>query len=314
MTVLEKLEKKVKKMPLPQVIQASSNSQLGLTLNENSPLALTLSWQQVLAEISEALIAENAVKVFQLLFCDLDYRQLNHNAVNDLCHLVRQPVDRNAIGEIEAKLNSLKKIINQYLESPQINTQLLNHLIYESSFVVQKLKSLDIVGVGALMLASGFRLALLLQLAALDYNAWNQIKLAAIADSDYAFSVTPKLFRLSVGQIDKSCQCRMWQSAPEFEKNSTQYECRYFDGKDVHLFRASSLDAGFECNKHRLLMFHTVADRVNQTAAKPVRAAVKKWQQLAASIQKNHPATDEMVERRVLVSDDPAKLEQFITL
>lgn len=294
-------EETAKKMPLPKVIEVS-NSQLALTLNESSPLALTLSWQQVLAKISEALIAGNAVQVLKILFCELDYIQLNHNAVNDICNLVRQPVERNAIAQIEAKLDSFKYLIAEYLKYPQTNTPLLNYLIYESSFVVQQLKSLDIVGVGALMLASGFRLALL-QLAASDDNAWSQIKLTAIEDSNYAFSVTPKLFRLSVGKIDKSCQCIKWQSAPEFEENITQYECRYFDGKDVHLFRASSLDAGFECNKHRLLMFHTVADKVNQTAAKPVRAAIKKWRLLAANIQESYSTTDKL-ERRALVSAD----------
>lgn len=128
---------------------------------------------------------------------------------------------------------------------------------------------------------AGFRLALLLEQAQLDRTVWNQITSTAIEDSDYAFSVTPKLFRLSVGQIDKSCQCRRWSLASELEQSITQYECRYFDGRDIHVFRASSLDAGFECNKHRLLMFQTVADRVNQTAAKPVRAAMKKWRSLA---------------------------------
>lgn len=95
----------------------------------------------------------------------------------------------------------------------------------------------------------------------------------------------------------------MWSPASKFEQSSTQYECRYFDGKDVHLFRASSLDAGFECNKHRLLMFRTVVDRVNQTAARPVRLAIKKWRLLAASIQENYSTTDKLT-RRVLVSAD----------
>ncbi|MGL5925603.1 hypothetical protein, partial [Chroococcidiopsis sp.] len=236
--MLENFEAKVKKMPLPEVIQVSA-SQPALILNESSPLTLTLSWQQVLAKISDALIAGNAVEVLKLLFCHLDYIQLNHNAVNDLCHLVRQPVAPNAIREIDAQLDSLKKLMDKYLKHPQTNTLLLNHLIYESSCVIQQLKSLDIVGVGALMLASGFRLALLLQLPASDCNAWRRIKLAAVEDGDYAFSVTPKLFRLTVGQIDKSCQCIKWSSASKFEESSTQYECRYFDGKDVHLFRSS---------------------------------------------------------------------------
>ena len=293
-------EEKAKKMPLPKVIQVST-SQLPLNLNESSPLALTLNWQQVLAKISEALIAGNAIEVLNLLFADLNYIQLNRNAVNDICNLVRQPVEKNML--TEAQLSILKKLIIEYLKHPQLNAQQLNSLIYESSFVVKQLKSLDVVGVGAFMLASGFRLALLLQQAALDRTVWSQIKSTAIEDSDYAFSVTPKLFRLSVGQIDKSCQCIRWQSEWEIEQSITQYECRYFDGRDIHVFRASSLDAGFECNKHRLLMFHTVADRVNQTAAKPVRSAIKKWRLLAASIQESCSATDKL-SHRVLVSAD----------
>lgn len=284
MTMLEKLEEKVKKMPQPKVIKAT-NSRGALTLNESLPQNLTISWQWVLAKVSEALIAKNALEVLKLLFSELDYVQLNRNAVEDIRSLVRQPVDENVLREIETKLDSLKKLIGEYLKHPQINAPQLNYLIYESSFLVQQLKSLDIVGVGAFMLASGFRLALLLEQAASNRTAWSQIKDTAIDDCNYAFRVTPKLFRLSVGLIDKSCQCIRWESELEIEESITQYECRYFDGKDIHLFRASRAIAEFECNKHRLLMFETVADRVNQTAAKPVRTAVKKWRELAASLQ-----------------------------
>lgn len=294
-------EEKVKKMPLPKVIQVSSNSQLALTLNESSPLALTLSWQQILAKVSEALIARNADHVLKLLFLELDCIQLNRNAVNDICNLVRQPVDPYALRQIEAQLNFLKKLVIEYLKHPQTNVSLLNYLSNEFSFIFQQLKNLGVVGVGAFMLTSGIRLALLQVQAASDHTVWSRIKDRAIEDSDYGFNVTPQLFRLTVGQIDKACQCIQWSDADEFEQNITQYECRYFDGKDVHLFRASNLDAGFECNKHRLLMFHTVADRVNQTAAKPIRAAIKKWRLLAASIQESYSITDKL-ERKVLMS------------
>jgi hypothetical protein len=301
--MLENIEEKVRKMPLPKVIQVSNTSQLALTLNENYRLALTLSWQQVLAKISEALIAGNTVQVLKLLFSELDYIQLNHNAVNDICNLVRQPVDQNALIEIEAKLNLLKNLINEYLKHPQTNVPLLNYLSNEFSFVVQQLKNLGVVGVGAFMLTSGLRLALLQAQAASDHTVWSRIRDRAIEDSDYAFNVTPQLFRLTVGQIDKACQCSRWKSAPQQEQSITQYECRYFDGKDIHIFRAINPDAGFKCNKHRLLMFQTVVDQVNQTAATPVRTALKKWRKLAAQIQKNHSTTDQLT-RRVLASAD----------
>jgi hypothetical protein len=96
--------------------------------------------------------------------------------------------------------------------------------------------------------------------------------------------VTPKLVELSVGRIDKECRCTKWESGSEGEERITEYECCYYDGKDLHIFRQISRDAEFECNKHRLQMFHSVTDRVNQTAVQPVRAASKKWQELAASI------------------------------
>ena len=288
--MLEKLEEKVKKIPLPGVIEVSNSRTL--TVNESLPQALTINWQWGLAKISEALIAENAIEVLKLLFSELDYVQINRNAVEDICKIVRQPVDENVLEKTAAKIDSLKQLMSEYLHNPLINGLQLNYLIDESSFIVQQLKSLDIVGVGACMLASGFRLALLLEQAALDRTVWSQIKDKAIEDSDYAFSVTPKLFRLSVGQIDKACQCTKWKSAPELEEGITQYECRYFDGKNIHIFLGSRSDAFFECNKHRLLMFQTVVDRVNQNAAKPVRIAVKKWQELAASSQKSHPTTE----------------------
>lgn len=44
--------------------------------------------------------------------------------------------------------------------------------------------------------------------------------------------------------------------------------------------------------------------QVNQTAARTSRAAVKKWQKLAASVEKNHSTNDELVDQRMLVSGD----------
>ncbi len=282
--MLENLDEKVKKMPSPAVMKTSLDLHFPLALNENSLQALTLSWQWILARISEALITRNSSEVFQLLFSELDYGQLNQNAIEDVRCLVRQPVDENVQREITAEISSMKQLMGEYLKQSQTNIPLFERLFDQSNFVIQRLKSLDVVGVGAFMLASGFRLALLLEVAASEHSAQNQIKLKAIEDSNYAFNVTPKLFRLSIAQIDKACQCRSWESAREFEESIIQYECRYFDGKDIHLFRGSCPDVLLECNKHRLLMFQTVAHTINQTAAIPVRAALKKWRELANSI------------------------------
>lgn len=156
--MLEKLEEKVEKMSLPEVIKVSTNSRLALALNESSPQALTITWQWVLAKISEALIAKNAVEVLKLLFSELDYVQLNRNAIEDIRSLLRQPVDENVIREIAAKLDSLKELMSEYLHNPQTNVPRLNYLLDESNFVVQQLKSLNIVGIGAFMLACWFSL------------------------------------------------------------------------------------------------------------------------------------------------------------
>ena len=51
-------------------------------------------------------------------------------------------------------------------------------------------------------------------------------------------------------------------------------------------------------------MFHTVADRVNQTAARPVRSAIKKWRLLAVNIQEKHLITHDFSRREVLLTTD----------
>lgn len=282
--MLENIDQQVDKMPQPEFLEASPNSKIAFTFNE-MPIGLTINWQWVLAKIGEALIAGNAREVMKLLLCDLDYVQINNNAVSDICNIVRQPVDEKAFIEVQAKLARFKNLIIEYSHNPQNNHTQLNYVINELSFVLDKLKSLEVVGLGAFMIASGFRLALLQEKAKLDTTDWSNVKDRAIEYSDYAIKVSPKLFRLSVGRIDKECKCTKWESAPEGEERITEYECRYFDGKDLYLFRETSPNAAaIACNKHRLENFHNVADIVNQTAAKPVREVSKKWLEWAASI------------------------------
>lgn len=281
--MLEELDEKVAQMPQPEVIKASPTSRIAFTSNE-MPLALTISWQWVLAAIGEALIDRDSRGVFKLLFCDLDYVKLNNNAVEDIRTIVRQPVDENALRAVQAQIDLVKELMCEYLHTPQTNQHQLNYIINESSFLVYYLKSLEVVGVGAFMIASGFRLALLQSKASSDLTEWSNVKNRAIEYSQYAQSVTPNLFKLSVGLIDKECRCTSGEFGSEPSEQITEYECRYSDGKDIHIFREISPDAITECNKHRLRMFKTVTDRVNQIAAKPVRSASKKWLELAASI------------------------------
>lgn len=280
----ENLDEKVYQMPPTKFIEVTNNSRIAFTFNERMPIALTINWQWVLAKIGEALIAGSASEVIKLLCSDVDYVQLNNNAVEDIRSIVRQPIDENVLRETQAKIDLFKELMSEYLHNPQNNQPRLDYVINESSFVVKKLKSLEFVGVGAFMIASGFRLALLQEKAKSDPTQRSNVKDRAIEYSDYAASVTPKLFELSVGQIDKECRCTRWQSRPEREERITEYECRYFDGKNIHIFRELSPNAVNECNKHRLQMFQDVVDNVNQTAAKPVRSAIDKWRELAASI------------------------------
>lgn len=282
--MLEELNEKVYKMPQPEFVEVSRNSKIAFTSNEKMPIALTINWQWVLEKIGKALIARDARSVIKLLFSDVDYLQINHNAVEEIRSIIRQSVDENTFRETIAKINSVKELISEYLYNPQDNQARLDYIINESSFVVQKLKSLEIVGLGAFMIASGLRLALLQEKAKSDQTNWNSVKDQAIEYSNYAASVTPKLFELSVGQIDKECKCKRWESRFEGEKRITEYECCYFDGKDLHIFRQLSSNAEFECNKHRLQMFQSVTDNVVHTVVQPMREAINRWRELATSL------------------------------
>lgn len=279
--MLDKLDEYADKMPQPEFIELANNLINSFFVAEEVPF-ITISWQWVLEKTVEALIAKNASEIIKLLFL-VDYAQLNKNALNDVCSIVRQPIDENSLREIQVEIDGFKELIREYLLYPQNNRTKLDYIINKSSFVLDKLKNLGIVGIGAFMLASGLRLALLQERAKLDTTKWNNIKEQAIDYSKYAKIVTPKLIKLTVGSIDKECKCSKRKSGHEGEK-ITEYECRYFDGKDIHVFRGLSPNVVIECNKHRLQMFYDVADKVNKVAVNPVRLASRKWLELAASI------------------------------
>ena len=280
---MSELEKQVNKMPQPKIIEVSSNSRLAFTFNENMPLAVTINWQWVLAKINEALFARSTQEVIKLLFLDLDLVQIHNNALLDIQNIVRQTVKEKDIIEIQAKLDSFKELMTEYIQHSLTNKHRLDYVINESSFVVQKLKDLDVIGLGAFMIVAGFRLALLQEKAQSDIAEWSNVKNRAIEYSDYAMRVSPKLIKFSVGKIDKECRCTTYKSAMQGEE-ITEYECRYFDGKDLHIFRDLSPNVVNECNKHRLQKFQNAVDSVNQIATQPVREASKKWQELAAGI------------------------------
>ena len=270
-------------MPWPEIIDGSPNSVTAFTLYERQ-IALTISWSWVLEKIGEALITRDTNSVIKLLFSDVNYVQLNQNALEDVRSIVRQSTNEVVLKRAQEKIESLKSLMREYLENTQNKQLQLDYIINESNFVVEQLKTLEAVGVGAFSIASGFHLALLIEKAKLDMKEWNNVKNKAIEYSDHVAQKTPTLYRLSVGLIDKSCQCTSYEFGVEQAERTIEYRCHYFDGKDIHLFRDISKKAANECNKHRLKMFYELTDKVNKTAVIPVRAAREKWLELVASI------------------------------
>jgi hypothetical protein len=280
---LQKLDKLADRMPRPEFTEVSPNSRMTFTLNQSQPIALTISWQWALAKIGEALMAGDATEIIHLLFLKLDYIQIHQNALSDISSIIRKQFDINAIISTQAKIDSFKDLMSEYLHQTRTNQPRLDYLINESSLVLDQIKSLEVMGLGAFMIASGLHLVLLQEQASSDGLNRNYVKSMAIEHSQYAARVSPKLFKLSVGLIDKECSCTKCKSEPEVQEEIT-YECSYFDGKNIHIFRDFSPNAVAECNKHRLQMFQNVVSSVNETAVKPVRLAIKNWRQLAASI------------------------------
>lgn len=278
-TVSEQLEEKVYKMPLPEVIDVSEKSK-ATSLFDRRMLTTNsaLTWQLVLANLSGILTNKNPQDLIHLIFLEIDYVQLNKNAITDVIAIVKLPCDTNIFVGIEGKINAIKDLMKEYIQQEQKSQAKLNYLIDEFSILLNELKSLEVVGIGAFTLAATWQLILLQEKAKFDSSEWINIKSRAIEYSNYVKSINPRLFRLSVGRIDKACKCT---KSKYIDEKITEYECRYFDGKDIHVFRELSNKVGYECNKHRLQMFYSVVEQVNQTVAQPVRSAIKKWQELA---------------------------------
>lgn len=279
--ISEQLEDKVDKMPLPDFVEVAESSNFFL-VNELEMQALTINWQVVLAKFSQALISRNNYNLIDILFLEPDYLQLNKNAISDTCNIISQPCSVSILREIEAETSLIKEHIN---ESKYNNLQ-LDYIINKNGNLLNNLKSLDVVGIGSFMLAASMQLLLLQEKAKSDSREWVNVKNGAIEYINYAKSVNPKIYRLSVGKIDKTCKCIKYKSE---QKKITEYECRYFDGRDIHVFREVSNKVGYECNKHRLEMFQNVVERVNQTIVKPLRSTIKKWQELAVLIPPSPP-------------------------
>ena len=286
----EQLEEKAGKMPLPEFEEASTRASKSFLFNELESKNLTLNWQLVLAKLSEALIKKNSIQIIELLFLELDYAEIHRNAIQDTCAILRGsfsaiPFYASNLIEIERKVELIKELITKFIGDPPNNR---DRIIDELGNIINELNILEVYGLGAFMLAATLQL-LLMQEKAIDTTDLARLKSQAVEYINYAKSVNPKLFRLSLGQIDKTCKCIKYKSHEG--ENQSEYECRYCDGRDIHIFREYSDRVGYECNKHRLKMFHTVVERVNQTVSQPVRSTIKKWQEFAAALPSNSPSS-----------------------
>ena len=117
--MLDKLDEYADKMPQPEFIELANNLINSFFVAEEVPF-ITISWQWVLEKTVEALIAKNASEIIKLLFL-VDYAQLNKNALNDVCSIVRQPIDENSLREIQVEIDGFKELIREYLLYPQNN-------------------------------------------------------------------------------------------------------------------------------------------------------------------------------------------------
>ena len=287
--ISEQIEEKAGRMRLPDFEEVSETDSYFL-FDELESKKLTLSWQLVLAKLSEALINKNFGQVTELLFLELNYTEIHRNAMQDTCVILRDSFSTIAFYasnqiEIERKIEKIKELIIAYIKSRESNSYYAERAINELANIIAELNILEVYGLGAFMIAATLQL-LLMQQRSTNSAELLQLKSQAVEYINYAKSVNPRLFRLSVGQIDKVCSCIKFNSWPE---NQSEYECRYCDGRDIHIFRDKSDRVGYECNKHRLKMFHTVVEKVNQTVSQPVRSAIKKWQEFVVSLPSTSP-------------------------
>lgn len=286
--ISEQIEEKAGRMPLPDFEEVSETDNYFVE-DELESRNLTLSWQLVLAKLSEALINKNFTQIIALLFLESNYTKIHTNAMEDTCSILRNsfstiPFYASNIIEIERKIELIKELIKAYIGGSQNKNYYRDRAIDELGNIISELSILEVYGLGAFMIAATLQL-LLMQETATPTDLL-KLKSQTLEYINYAKVVNPRLFRLSLGKIDKSCKCIKYNSQRE---NQSEYECRYCDGRDIHIFRDKSDRVGYECNKHRLKMFHSVAQNVNQTVSQPVRSAIKKWQEFMVSLPSTSP-------------------------
>jgi hypothetical protein len=287
------LEVEVSKMPPPDfanVTPSDRSTYFGehSSSEPHSTDVFAITWQSVLEKTTDALVEEQKdLKQLQFIFQELDYQKLTNNTINDISTIVRQPADLEAIATLEAQTELLKELLDNYFIQAfssianccEISLQSdLNEALKD---LVQQAQSLGLLGLGAFTLAANLHLLLLhekVKSFPQERQNLNRILNHYIA---YVKNTIRLIFRLSVGKIDKACTCIKYYS--NFDENP-EYECLYSDGKDIYIFRDRSERAGYECNKHRLRMFHSTVDRVMQFIVQPLRSTIKVWEKLVVQM------------------------------
>lgn len=284
-SVTEHLEAELSKMPLPNFVSVTQNSQLTCFDERDANNSITVTWQSVQAKTNAILAEQSSWNWLTVLFQELDYQQITKNAINDICTIVRQPADLTAIATIETQIERIKELFHKYfyqLHSPHIETfhetSLQAEIIYALTTLTSETEILGLLGLGAFVLAANLHLLLLQERAKSEPQEWRNIRNNLNNYIAHAKSTLPQIFRLSVRKIDKACTCIKYCSSSD--SDALEYECRYFDGQDIYIFRDRSQRVGYECNKHRLKMFHETVDRLMQTVVQPVRSTIKTWEKL----------------------------------
>jgi len=287
----EHLEVEVSKMPLPDFANVtSSDRSTDFSDRSSSELSSTkvvaITWQSVLEKTTAALVEQRDLKQLPFIFQEFDYQQITKNSLNDISTIVSQLVDLDAIAKIETQLEQLKELFSNYCRYALSSVvtcceiSLQGDLIHTLEALINQTKSLGLLGLGAFVLIANLHIWLLQEKAKSEPKEWQNLNRTLKSYIAYAKNTIPLLFKLSVGKIDKTCTCRKYLSI--FDGDTPEYECRYFDGKDVYIFRDRSKRVGYECNKHRLKMFHSTVDRVMQVVVQPLRSTIKTWEKLVA--------------------------------
>lgn len=287
----EHLEVEVNKIPLPDFenVTQSDRSTYYCGARTSSELSSTnvsaITWQSVLEKSTAALVEQSDLEQLQFIFQELDYQQIIKNSIHDLSAIVSQPVALDAIAAIETQIEQLKELLNNYFlqsRSPVVTcceTSLQSDLTYALENFVNQTQSLGLIGLGAFTLAVNLYLLLLREKVKYAPQEWHSVNRIISDRIAYVKSTITLIFRLSVGKIDKACTCIKYNLNLD---ETPEYECRYSDGKDIYVFRNRSERVGYECNKHRLKMFHSTVNRVLQIVVQPLRSTIKAWEKLVA--------------------------------